>query len=261
MQQEIEAGRFDRPFSIEDKKMILALLTRAEVLESFLHTKHVGKKRFSLEGAETLIPMLALLIAQAAEEGAEEFIIGMSHRGRLNVLANILNKPIPLIFRDFDDEYEPSVAEGMGDIRYHKGHANEAVSTHKGKKIKLSMAPNPSHLESVNPVVEGQAHARQFLAGDENRRNRIIPLLMHGDAALAGQGIVYETLQMSKLPGFETGGTLHLVINNQIGFTTGPQEGRSTLSLHRHCPYLRHPRHACQCRRSIELRPCGFDGI
>lgn len=236
MQQEIESGRFDGPFSSEEKKTILTLLTQAEVLETFLHTKHVGKKRFSLEGAETLIPMLALLIAKAAEEGVEEFIMGMSHRGRLNVLANILNKPISLILRDFDDEYVPSASEGMGDIRYHKGHANEAVNTYNGKKIKLSLAPNPSHLESVNPVVEGQAHARQFLAGDESKRTHIIPLLMHGDAALSGQGVVYETLQMSKLPGFETGGTLHLVINNQIGFTTSPQEGRST----RYCTDIAH---------------------
>ena len=229
MQQEIESRRFEQPFNPEEKKLIYQLLTQAEVLETFLHTKHVGKKRFSLEGAESLIPMLAWLMAQAAEEGVEEIFIGMSHRGRLNVLANILNKPISLILQDFDDDYVPAHAEGMGDIRYHKGHANEAVTTFKGKTIKLRMAPNPSHLESVDPVVEGQVHAQQFLSGDEAERKKIIPLLMHGDAALSGQGIVYETLQMHKLPGFETGGTLHIAINNQIGFTTSPHEGRSTL--------------------------------
>lgn len=229
IQQQIETGRFEQPLKLEDKLVVLDLLTRAEVLETFLHTKHVGKKRFSLEGAESLIPMLALMIARGAEEGIEEIYMGMSHRGRLNVLANILNKPMASVFRDFDDDYEPTPSEGMGDIRYHKGHANEAVHTYLGKSIKLTVAPNPSHLESVNPVVEGQTHAKQFLVGDETERRRIIPLLMHGDAALSGQGVVYETLQMSKLPGFETGGTLHIVINNQIGFTTSPQEGRSTL--------------------------------
>lgn len=229
IQEQIESGRFDKPLNLEEKLMILDVLTRTEVLETFLHTKHVGKKRFSLEGAETLIPMLTSLIAKAAEEGGEEIYIGMSHRGRLNVLANVLNKPISAILKDFDEEYMPAPTEGMGDIRYHKGHANESVLTWHGKSIKLTLAPNPSHLESVNPVVEGQTHAKQFLVGDEKERNRIIPFLMHGDAALAGQGIVYETLQMSKLPGFETGGTVHIVINNQIGFTTSPQEGRSTL--------------------------------
>ena len=229
MQSKIESGIFQKPFNSEEKLFILNALTQAEVLESFLQTKHVGKKRFSLEGAESLIPLLALLTNQAAEEGVEEIFIGMSHRGRLNVLANILNKPIPLILNDFDDDYIPSTFEGMGDIRYHKGHANEAVQTYHGNKIKLTMAPNPSHLESVNPVVEGQTHAKQFLIGDTVERSRIMPLLLHGDAALSGQGIVYETLQMNKLPGFETGGTLHIVINNQIGFTTSPEEGRSTL--------------------------------
>lgn len=229
MQEQIEGGRFEQPLKIEEKLIILDVLTRAEVLETFLHTKHVGKKRFSLEGAESLIPLLAVLIAKSADEGVEEIFIGMSHRGRLNVLANILNKPIPLILKDFDEDYEPAPTEGMGDIRYHKGHVNEAVNTYHGKPIKLTMAPNPSHLESVDPVVEGQVHAKQFIVGDEEKRNRIIPLLMHGDAALSGQGIVYETLQMSKLEGFETGGTIHIVINNQIGFTTTPREGRSTL--------------------------------
>ena len=229
IQQQIESATFDKPLSIEEKLVILDVLTRSEILETFLHTKHVGKKRFSLEGSETLIPMLSLLIAKGAQEGAEEFYIGMSHRGRLNVLANILDKPIQAILNDFDEDYEPSPSAGMGDIRYHKGHANESVNTYRGKSVKLTMASNPSHLESICPVLEGQTHAEQFIAGDESERCRIIPLLMHGDAALSGQGIVYETLQMSKLPGFETGGTLHIVINNQIGFTTMPKEGRSTL--------------------------------
>lgn len=229
IQGEIESGRFDQPLNLEDKLAVLDLLTRAEVLENFLQIKHVGKKRFSLEGSESLIPMLSLLVSKAAEDGVEEFCIGMSHRGRLNVLANILNKSIASILKDFDEEYEPALTEGMGDIRYHKGHANESVNTYRGNVIKLTVAPNPSHLESVNPVVQGQAHARQFQLADEEERRHVIPLLMHGDAALSGQGVVYETLQMIKLPGFETGGTLHIVINNQIGFTTSPEQGRSTL--------------------------------
>lgn len=229
IQEEIESGRFEKSLTKDEKFTILDLLTRAENLETFLHTKHVGKKRFSLQGAETLIPMLSLLINQAAEESVEEFYLGMSHRGRLNVLANILDKPISSILHDFDEEYEPAPHEGMGDIRYHKGHANETVVTHHGKSIRLTMTSNPSHLESVNPVVKGQAHAKQFLVSDEEKRERIIPLLIHGDAALSGQGVVYETLQMSRLRGFETGGALHFVVNNQIGFTTLPSEGRSTL--------------------------------
>jgi 2-oxoglutarate dehydrogenase E1 component len=229
IQQHIESGKFDQPLNLEEKLIILDILTRAEVLETFLHTKHVGKKRFSLEGAESLIPMLSFMIAQAAEEEVEEIFIGMSHRGRLNVLANILNKPMTSILKDFDEDYVPAPSEGMGDIRYHKGYANESINTYRGKSIKLTMAPNPSHLESVNPVIEGQTHAKQFLVNDEKKRMRIVPLLMHGDAALAGQGVVYETLQMSKLPGFETGGTLHIAINNQIGFTASAKEERSTL--------------------------------
>lgn len=229
IQEQIEGGTFEIHFTPEEKEMLLDYLTRCEVLETFLHTKHVGKKRFSLEGSDTLIPMLGFLIGKAAEDGVEEIFVGMSHRGRLNVLANILNKPIKAILNDFDDDYEPTSSEGMGDIRYHKGHANESVQTYKGKSIKLTLSPNPSHLESVNAVVEGEVHAKQFLVHDEGERNRIVPILMHGDAAIAGQGVVYETLQMSKLAGFETGGTVHIVINNQIGFTTSPKEGRSTL--------------------------------
>ncbi len=228
IQDQIESGRFDDPLSPGEQLTILDMLIKTEALEAFLHTKYVGKKRFSLEGSEALVPMLATLVATAAEEGVKEFFIGMSHRGRLNVLANILNQPLSSIFSDFDDDI-PTCVEGAGDVRYHKGYTNEAVKTDCGKSIKLTMAPNPSHLESINPVIEGQTHARQFLAGDEEERRQIIPLLMHGDAALAGQGIVYETLQMNKLYGFQTGGTLHIVINNQIGFTTPPSEGRSTL--------------------------------
>lgn len=228
IEEKIEGGWFQHPFSADEKNEILDTLTRAEVLEAFLHMKHVGKKRFSLEGGESLIPMLAFLVDRGIDKGAEEFVIGMSHRGRLNVLVNLLNKPLSYLFTDFDDDYEPSAEERMGDIRYHKGHVNEAVKSYLGKAIRLSVSPNPSHLESIDPVVEGQAYAKQTLAQDTAKK-RIIPLLMHGDASLAGQGVVYETLQMQGLPGYETGGTIHIVINNQVGFTTSPKEGRSTL--------------------------------
>ncbi len=228
MQQEIESGRWKRPLNPEQKRLLLHSLIRAERLETFLHTKHVGKKRFSLEGGETLIPMLNFLIAQAAERGVEEIFIGMSHRGRLNVLANVLDKPLQSILQDFDEDYQPTPIEGMGDVRYHKGHANEAIQTYRGKEIKLTMASNASHLESIDPVIEGQTRAKQFLVGDEPKRERILPFLIHGDASLSGQGVVYETLQLQNLPGYTTGGTVHLVINNQVGFTTGPKEARST---------------------------------
>lgn len=229
IQQHIESGEFDRPFQLEEKRLILENLNRAELLETFLHTRHVGKKRFSLEGGESLIPMLTMLVAKGAEEGIEEVFIGMSHRGRLNVLANVLNKSFHEIFKDFDEDYDPAPSEGTGDIRYHKGHVNESISTYKGYSVKLKMAPNPSHLESVNAVVEGQARAQQILVGDEPERRRVIPLLMHGDAALSGQGAVYETLQMCRLRGYETGGTVHFIINNQVGFTATPDETRSTM--------------------------------
>ncbi|MDP1880411.1 MAG: 2-oxoglutarate dehydrogenase E1 component, partial [Parachlamydiaceae bacterium] len=228
IQQQIESGFFLKSLEKKDKLKILHDLTKAEFLESFLHTKHVGKKRFSLEGAESLIPMLTSFVSEAALKGVEEILIGMAHRGRLNVLANVLNKSIQGIFKDFNEEYDPLPEEKMGDIRYHKGHLNESIVTEQGKKIRLFMSPNPSHLESVDPVIEGQTKAKQVLKGNVSSQDQFIPILLHGDAAIAGQGVVYETLQMGKLHGYQTGGTLHLVINNQIGFTTLPKQARST---------------------------------
>lgn len=211
--------------SSEDRLMILRYLNKAEIFESFIHTKYVGQKRFSLEGAETLIPMMAALIDKGADLGVEEAVLGMSHRGRLNVLANILNKSYSNIFHEFEDHYSPMLGEGTGDVKYHKGFEG-ALKTHTGKEIHITLAANPSHLESVDPVVEGRARAQQELKGGDVKR--ILPLLIHGDAAVAGQGVVYETMQLSKLPGYATGGTIHIVINNQIGFTTLPMEARST---------------------------------
>lgn len=210
---QIEGQNGDIRLSSEKQQKILHLLNKAESFETFLHTKYVGQKRFSLEGAETLIPMLAVLLSSAAKE----IVLGMPHRGRLNVLANILNKTYKEIFSEFED-VSPDTFESSGDVKYHKGY----VSTVHNKNIYL--AANPSHLESVDAVVEGIARARA--KGSDPRL--VIPVLVHGDAAIAGQGVVYETLQLSKLEGYLTGGTIHIVINNHIGFTTLPEDSRST---------------------------------
>lgn len=209
---------------IETKQLIFEQLSKSELFESFMHTKFVGQKRFSLEGAETLIPMLKEVVVRGSEIGVEDFVIGMAHRGRLNVLSNILNKSYNDIFAEFDEAFIPDSFEGTGDVKYHKGFETETASN--GKNIKITLTPNPSHLESVNPVVEGQAKGKQTKKSDPYKQ--VLPILIHGDAALAGQGVVYETLQMQFLKGYSTGGTLHFVVNNQIGFTTSPEEGRST---------------------------------
>lgn len=221
--QKIIEPNFPLPFSAEEKLEIFHELNRAELFETFIHTKYVGQKRFSLEGGETLIPMLAFTLEAALDEGAHEVVLGMAHRGRLNVLANILNKSYQMIFNEFEDHYTPDLTEGTGDVKYHKGFIG-SLPTKKGQQITVTLSANPSHLEAVDPVVEGQARAKQELKGPET----VLPILIHGDASVAGQGVVYETLQLSKLKGYETGGTLHVVINNQIGFTTLPKDGRST---------------------------------
>lgn len=226
LQSKIEPKGFHFSFSIEQKKLILEHLNRSELFESFMHTKYVGQKRFSLEGSETLIPILAGLIEKGADLNAEEFVLGMAHRGRLNVLANILNKSYSLIFEEFEEGYISSSFEGSGDVKYHKGFSS-LVETEHGHKVQVNLAPNPSHLEAVNAVVEGEARAKQDRKGD-SKGEFVIPILIHGDAAIAGQGVVYETLQLYKLKGYATGGTIHIIINNQIGFTTSPKEGRST---------------------------------
>jgi 2-oxoglutarate dehydrogenase E1 component len=221
--QQIIEPNFTFPFSAEDKLEIFHELNRAELFETFLQTKYVGQKRFSLEGGETLIPMLAFALEAGVEAGIHEIVLGMAHRGRLNVLANILNKSYATIFHEFEAHYTPDLSEGTGDVKYHKGFIG-SLTTKKGEKIEITLSANPSHLEAVDPVVEGQARAKQEIKGPKT----VLPILVHGDASVAGQGIVYETLQLSKLRGYETGGTLHVVINNQIGFTTLPKDGRST---------------------------------
>lgn len=226
LQERIEKNGLALDLRIEQKQMIFQQLNKSELFESFLHTKFPGQKRFSLEGAETLIPMLSEIIEKGALLGAEEFIIGMTHRGRLNVLANILNKSYTQVFSEFEEGYFPDSFEGTGDVKYHTGFLSDALTVH-GHEVKISLTPNPSHLESVDPVIEGQVKARQIKRRDVNQE-KIIPILTHGDAAIAGQGVVYETLQLAALKGYSTGGTLHFVINNQIGFTTVPEDARST---------------------------------
>jgi len=210
-----------------DKHRILHKLNQAEAFESFLHKKYVGHKRFSLEGAETVIPMIDFMIETGGKHGIEEVYLGMAHRGRLNVLVNTMGKSYQRIFSEFEGYIDPATRQGSGDVKYHLGMTGEH-QTREGKTVKLTLMPNPSHLEAVNPVVEGAARAKQDEMGDSSDK-KILPLLLHGDAAFAGQGVVAETLTMSLLRGYKTGGTIHLIINNQIGFTTLPRDARSTI--------------------------------
>ena len=227
LQDHYQAGRLKQQFSSEEKRNILWQLTAAEGHERYLHTKYVGQKRFSLEGGETLIPMLDDLIQRAGSVAVEEVVIGMAHRGRLNVLVNLLGKPPSLLFSEFEGNYDLSHLKGSGDVKYHKGFSAD-LRTPAGN-VHTVLAFNPSHLEVVNPVVEGSVRARQERREDE-QGERVLPVLIHGDAAFAGQGVVMETLQLSQARGYRTGGTLHLVINNQVGFTTSdPNDARSTL--------------------------------
>ncbi len=212
-------------YSLAEKTSILEDLARAVLFEKFIHKKFPGQKSFSLEGAESLIPALGAVIDRGAGLGAREFVIGMPHRGRLNVLANILSKPVDLILSEFEGkEYQDE--ELLGDVKYHLGYTTE-TDTPSGQKVHVSLAPNPSHLEAVNPVVEGLARARVEKAYSGNN-DLVVPILIHGDASISGQGIVYEVLQMSGLGGYQTGGTIHLVVNNQLGFTTNYLDGRSS---------------------------------
>ena len=216
----------DSVISNEDKIRILDNLVRAEEFEHFLDRRFIGQKRFSLEGAETTISVLMETANLCAENGAHEMVIGMAHRGRLNVLANIIGKPLGQIFSEFEGNIDPASAQGSGDVKYHLG-ASGVHQSPSGKEVVVSLAANPSHLEAVNPVVEGMVRAKQDRLGDAERL-RVVPVLVHGDAAFAGQGVVAETLNLSQLDGYRTGGTLHFVINNQIGFTTLPEDSRST---------------------------------
>ena len=225
IQQKLNVNENHPQFSKDQKKHILKKLNEAVSFEGFLHTKYVGQKRFSLEGGESLIPALDALIEAAAEKGVKEFVMGMAHRGRLNTLTNIFGKSAKDIFSEFDGkDYEQEVFDG--DVKYHLGWTS-CRTTDSGKDINLNIAPNPSHLETVGPVVEGIARAKQdghYLGSPEN----VLPIIVHGDAAIAGQGVVYETVQMAQLEGYRTEGTIHIVVNNQIGFTTDYLDARSS---------------------------------
>ena len=205
---------------------ILRKLYEAETFENFLHTKY-GGKRFSLEGGEALILALDTIVQNCERRGIKEIVMGMAHRGRLNVLANVLNKPLDVIFNEFQGNFAPDSVGGNGDVKYHLGYRN-VRKTATGYEVEINLAANPSHLEAVDPVVEGKARARQRVLDDTAYRKKVVPILIHGDAAFIGQGVVAETFNMSQLPGYSTGGTIHFVVNNQIGFTTLPADSRSS---------------------------------
>src|SRR5581483_10631635 len=227
LQDEFQAGRLTGKFTPDEQRNILWQLTAAEGLERYLHTKYVGQKRFSLEGGESFVALLDDLIQSSGAAGIEEAVIGMAHRGRLNVLVNLLGKSPSVLFSEFEGSYDLSRLKGSGDVKYHKGFSAD-LRTPSGN-VHTVLAFNPSHLEVVNPVVEGSVRARQERRGDETGQ-RVLPILVHGDAAFAGQGVVMETLHLSQARGYYTGGTVHLVINNQVGFTTShPSDSRSTV--------------------------------
>ena len=212
--------------STEDRLHIFSKLAAATGFEEFLHTKYVGQKRFSLEGAEALIPLLDTLIEESGGAGANEIVMGMPHRGRLNVLANILRKPFEMILAEFEGTFLPSDIQGDGDVKYHLGYARDYV-TRGGRTVHLSLLSNPSHLEAVDPVVEGIVRAKQAYRGDATG-DQVMPLLIHGEAAFTGQGVVAETLSLSELAAYHTGGTIHIIVDNQVGFTARPQDYRFT---------------------------------
>ena len=225
IEQKMESSKNSYPFSIREKKRMLEKLNEAVAFENFIHTKFTGQKRFSLEGAETLIPALDAVIDSGAELGIKEFVIGMAHRGRLNVLANILGKSYEDIFSEFEGkEFDENAFDG--DVKYHLGFSSDVI-TSNNKKVHLGLTPNPSHLEAVDPIVQGIVRAKIENTPGGNF-DQIAPILIHGDAAIAAQGIVYEVIQMSLLKGYATGGTIHLVINNQVGFTTNYMDARSS---------------------------------
>ncbi|MDX1545687.1 MAG: multifunctional oxoglutarate decarboxylase/oxoglutarate dehydrogenase thiamine pyrophosphate-binding subunit/dihydrolipoyllysine-residue succinyltransferase subunit, partial [Rhodothermales bacterium] len=236
LQERIEPVRNADPITPEQQRRILQKLNSAEAFERFLHTKYIGHKRFSLEGAESVIPMLDFMLSDAADQEVREVVIGMAHRGRLNVLANILGKPYEAIFSEFEGNIDPNTTYGSGDVKYHLG-ARGAHTAPSGAAVQLTLASNPSHLEAVDPIVEGMVRAKQDLLRQEgggglpgggDLHDAVVPVLIHGDAAFAGQGVVAETLNLSQLRGYHTGGTIHIVINNQIGFTTSPSDARSS---------------------------------
>jgi len=225
LQERMEGTENRLEIEVQDQHRIFTLLTDAVILEEFIQRKYLGAKSFSLEGSESLIPLLALTIERASEQGIDEVTLGMAHRGRLNVLANIMGKSPRDIFREFED-LDPQLYRGRGDVKYHLGYSSD-YATSTGKKVHLSLCFNPSHLEFVNPVVVGRVRAKQDRVNDKSRTKKLA-LMIHGDAAMAGEGVVQETFNISQLAAYNTGGSIHVVVNNQIGFTTPPWESRSS---------------------------------
>src|SRR5947209_2616903 len=223
---ESRADKYSTPRQV--KIALLRALMEAESFEVFLHSRYVGQKRFSIQGAESLMVILDTILHKCPPAGVEEICMGMSHRGRLNVLANFLKKSLQVVFTEFSTNYIPDLVAGDGDVKYHLGYRTVRKLA-SGAEVEIRLSANPSHLEAVDPVVEGTARARQRIRGDTEHRRKVLPLLLHGDAAFAGQGIVAETLNMSQLHGYGTGGTVHVVVNNQIGFTTLPEDARSSM--------------------------------
>lgn len=223
----LEGQKAHRGWSIEQKIDFQKALVEAEEFEFFIHNNFIGQKRFSLEGAEALIPALRYLITSAADHGIQELVFGMAHRGRLNVLCNALGKSVVDVFAAFIDNHMPHTYGGSGDVKYHLGHSYDYYDEETGRSIHVSLVANPSHLEAVDPVVEGKARGVQRRRGDRLRK-KVVPVLIHGDAAFSGQGVVTETLNLSQLKGYRTGGTIHIIVNNQIGFTTASRDARST---------------------------------
>jgi 2-oxoglutarate dehydrogenase E1 component len=226
LQKKMEGRVVAPPIGADQQKQYLRWLMEAETFEQFVHTKFIGQKRFSLQGGESLMVILETVLANCPSAGVSEIVMGMTHRGRLTVLANFLKKSYDVIFQEFSENYVPDLVGGDGDVKYHLGY--ESVRAVGSAKVGIRLAANPSHLEIVNPVVEGKARARQRILEDTEERKKVLPLLLHGDAAFAGQGIVAEVLNLSQLAGYETGGTVHVIVNNQIGFTTLPADARST---------------------------------
>jgi 2-oxoglutarate dehydrogenase E1 component len=223
---ESRADKYSTPRQVQIA--VLRALMEAESFEVFLHSRYVGQKRFSLQGAEALMVILDTILHKCPPSSVEEICMGMAHRGRLNVLANFLKKSLRIIFTEFSENYIPDLVAGDGDVKYHLGYRTVRKLA-SGAQVEIRLSANPSHLEAVDPVVEGTARARQRIRGDTEHRKKVLPLLIHGDAAFAGQGIVAETLNMSQLHGYGTGGTVHVVVNNQIGFTTLPEDARSSM--------------------------------
>lgn len=223
----LEARPVKSTLSARVQKAILLELLEAESFEHFLHTRYVGQKRFSLEGGESLMVILQTLLEESPKHGVKEIVMGMAHRGRLTVLANFVKKSLRVIFSEFSENYIPELEGGNGDVKYHLGYESKR-STRDGGEVEIRLASNPSHLEAADPVVLGMARARQRILGDMVDRDTVLPVLVHGDAAFAGQGIVSEVLNFSQLPGYRVGGTVHVIVNNQIGFTTLPADARST---------------------------------